>query len=276
MASCSPPPVGRVRSAFGTSQPARSGARCSGKARVVRTLAFSPDGKLLAAISSGGAGHSVTLWSTATAKEVRRLSGNQGDVFAIDFSPDGKLLASGCTDRTAHVWDLATGKEVHQLRHAARVHAVAFSPDGRSLASAGGEHLGDKAGDTCVRLWELATGQERARLSGNHHLVTCLAFAPDGKFLALRRQDATVRPVWNPLIGKELRRFEGHRGVVNSVAFSRDGKRLMSGSTDTTVLIWDTTRLLAPPALAASPAPAQREALWRDLAGTDAAQPIGP
>jgi WD40 repeat protein len=103
-------------------------------------------------------------------------------------------------------------------------------------------HLGEKAGDTSVRLWEMATGRERCRLAGNHHLVACLAFSPDGKFLALGSSDGTVR-VWDPVLGKELRSLEGHRGIVNSVAFSRDGKRLVSGSTDTTVLIWDTSSL---------------------------------
>jgi len=68
-----------------------------------------------------------------------------------------------------------------------------------------------RAGDTRVHLWELATGQERGLLSGNHHLVTCLAFAADGKVLALGSSDASVR-VWDPLAGKELRRFDGIGG----------------------------------------------------------------
>jgi RNA polymerase sigma factor (sigma-70 family) len=229
-------------------------------------LAFSPDKKTLAL---AGYDRIIRVWDTAAHKEVGRLTGHEGDIYALDFSPDGQLLASGCTDQTVRVWDLATGKEVYQLRHDSGVHAVAFSPDGRSLASAGGQHLGEKVGDTSVRLWELATGQERGRLSGNHHLVLCLAFAADGKILALGSSDGSVR-VWDPLLGKELRCFEGHRGRVNAVAFSRDGKRLVSGSTDTTVLIWDTAGLASPVAPTATVAITEREALWRDLAGADA------
>jgi dipeptidyl aminopeptidase/acylaminoacyl peptidase len=231
----------------------------------VTRLAFSPDKKTLALACWD---KTIRIWDVAAHKEVHRLTGHQGDIFAVGFSPDGKLLASGCTDQTARVWELATGKEVYQLRHDGGVHAVAFSPDGKSLASAGGQHLGEKAGDTRVHLWELATGQERGRLSGDHHLVTCLTFAPDGKVLALGSSDGTVR-VWDPMVGKELRRFEGHRGVVKSVAFSDEGKRLVSGSTDTTVLIWDTIGLVQS-APAATLANAEREALWRDLAGADA------
>jgi dipeptidyl aminopeptidase/acylaminoacyl peptidase len=231
----------------------------------VTRLAFSPDNKMLAL-----AGHDkiIRVWHTAR-KEVRRLTGCQGDIFDVAFSPDGKLLASACTDQTARVWEVATGKEVYQLRQNAPVFAVAFSPDGRALAAAGGQHLGAMAGDTSVYLWELATGQLRDQLRGNHHLVTCLAFASDGKVLALGSSDASVR-VWGPLRNKELRRFDGHRGLVNSVGFSRDGKRLVSGSTDTTVLIWDTTGLASQAAPAPPLATAEREALWRDLADADA------
>jgi WD40 repeat protein len=232
----------------------------------VSRLAFSPNNKALALAYWD---KTIRVWDTGARKEVQRLTGHKSEIFAVEFSPDGKLLASGCDDKTARVWELATGKEVYQLRHETTVLALAFSPDGKTLASAGGLRLGENAGDTGVHLWELATGQERAVLSGNHHLVRSLAFAPDGKVLALGSSDGTVR-VWDLLSGKELRRFEGHRGIVNSVAFSRDGKRLVSGSTDATVVIWDTSGLATQATPAPSLSTADREALWRDLSGADA------
>jgi RNA polymerase sigma factor (sigma-70 family) len=234
----------------------------------VRCLAFSPDKRILV-LACGD--NSIRIWDVAARKEVRRLTGHQGDIFAVAFSPDGKLLASGCTDKSARVWELATGKEMYQLRHESSVLAVAFSPDSRSLACAGGQQYGEKGGDTAAHVWELATGQERVRLSGNHHLVSCLAFAPDGKVLALGTSDGSVR-VWDPMVGNELRRLEGHRGVVKSVAFSRDGKRLVSGSTDTTVLIWDTTELITQSAPTGTLVTGQQEVLWRDLASADSAR----
>jgi WD40 repeat protein len=230
------------------------------------SLAFSPDKKTLALACYD---KTIRVWDIAARNIVRRLTGHEGDTLTLDFSPDGKLLASACSDRTARVWDLATGKEVYQLKHGGRVHAVAFSPDGRSLASAGGEHLRENKGDNRVHVWELATGQERALLRGNHHFVTCLAFAPSGHVLALGSSDASVR-VWDPLASKELRRFEGHRGVVSSVAFSPDGKRLASGNSDTTVLIWDTAGLVSTSLPAAALKAEECEALWIDLAGADA------
>jgi RNA polymerase sigma factor (sigma-70 family) len=232
----------------------------------VRCLAHSADNKSLAIACSD---KTIRVWDTAAQREVRRLVGHAGDIFAVAFSPDGRLLASACTDRTARVWELATGKELFRLQHNSGVLAVTFSRDGRTLASAGGDHLGDKPGDARVYLWESATGRIRGQLGSDHHLVKSLAFAPDGTALALGSADGSVR-VWDPLVTKELQCFRGHRGIVNSVAFSRDGKRLVSGSTDTTVLIWNTAALTARTIVPGTLAHAEREALWRDLASTDA------
>jgi RNA polymerase sigma factor (sigma-70 family) len=229
-------------------------------------LAFAPDNKMLALACWD---KTIRVWDVAGRKEVHRFTGPTENTHAVAFSPDGTLLAAGGADQKIRIWEHATGKELYQLRHDSPIHALAFSPDSRSLAAAGGQQLGEKSGDTAVRLWELATGQERGRLGGDHHLVLALAFTPDGKMLALGSSDGSVR-LWDPLAGKELGRYQGHRGVVKSVAFSGDGRRLVSGSTDTLVLMWDTADPLffaAPPAALTK---AERETLWRDLAGADA------
>jgi WD40 repeat protein len=68
-------------------------------------------------------------------------------VLGLAFNPEGTRLATACGDHTIRLWDVATGKEVCELRgHEAYVHAVAFSPDGTRLASA--------SGDSTVRIWD--------------------------------------------------------------------------------------------------------------------------
>ena len=67
----------------------------------------------------------------------RALSGHDGKVYHLAISPDGKTLATASQDKTAKLWDLATGEFQHAcLGHIAEVNCVAFSPDGKMLATA--------------------------------------------------------------------------------------------------------------------------------------------
>ncbi len=127
-------------------------------------------------------------------------------VLLIAVSPDGRSLASGSEDKTIHLWDLTTGKELRRLQgHTAPVWSVAFAPDGRSLASG--------SDDKTIRLWDLASGKELRRLEGHTGTVYSVAFAPDGRSLASGSEDNTIR-LWDLAGGKELRRLEGHTGTV--------------------------------------------------------------
>jgi WD40 repeat protein len=70
----------------------------------VNTLAFSPDGKIVA---SGGDDSKVKLWNVKNKTRIRELSGHDKPVMSVSFSPDGKLLASGSKDYTVRIWQLS-------------------------------------------------------------------------------------------------------------------------------------------------------------------------
>jgi serine/threonine-protein kinase len=151
-----------------------------GHTNYVLSLAFSPDGALLA---TGGRDAMVRMWSVQTGEERPMLKGHTYYVTALAFSPDGKTLASGSHDNTVRRWDVARGKE-HTLErryHERGVNALAYAANGK-MASA------DQRG--CVVLWDEDHKQKLVWQSARD--VTSLAFSPEGQHLAIGNANGTV------------------------------------------------------------------------------------
>ncbi|GAB4461277.1 MAG: hypothetical protein Kow0070_18660 [Anaerolineales bacterium] len=198
----------------------------------VRSVAFSPDGSLLAAGCEDG---SLRLWNVATRQPLGEpLTGHSRDVNSVAFSPDGTLLASGSWDNTLRLWDVATRQPLGEplTGHGGDVNSVAFSPDGTLLAS-GSE-------DETIRLWDVATRQPLGEpLRGHSDYVISVAFSPDGTLLASGSEDETIR-LWDVATRQPLGEpLTGHSSNVRSVAFSPDGTLLASGSWDDTIRLWN-------------------------------------
>jgi hypothetical protein len=168
----------------------------------VNSVAFSPDGRLLA---SGSGDRTIKLWEVASGSLVRTLTGHTDWVNSVAFSPDGRLLASGSGDRTIKLWEVATGSLVRTLSgHTDWVSSVAFSPDGRLLASG--------SGDKTIKLWEVATGSLVRTLSGHTDWVRSVAFSPDGRLLASGSGDKTIK-LWEVASGSLVRTLSGHKAL---------------------------------------------------------------
>ncbi len=166
-------------------------------------------------------------------------------------------------------------------------YALALSRDGRLLAT-GGEMSAGRNGlkDYSIRLWEIASGQEVARLGDDVHghvggpsgPTTALAFSHDGRWLALggaigrghQPGDLALR-FWDLASLVPRYRFHGHKGTITKVAFSHDDRRLVSASEDATALVWDLSRMNTAPRPDHS-APRGPESTWADLGGGDAAR----
>ena len=138
------------------------------------------------------------------------------------------MVTSG-DDATARIWDPLTGKELMVFKAPGSVGGVAFSPDGKYLVGA--------CNDGSVPLWEVASGKELRRFSGNPGGVYSVAFSPDGKFVLSGGVDKTAR-LWDVQTGQEVRRFTGHTDAVRNVAFSPDGKSILTASQDGTARLW--------------------------------------
>src|SRR5258705_3148716 len=105
----------------------------------VLSVAFSPDGGLLASASSD---HTIKLWDPQTGEHLRTLEGHSDLVASVAFSADGGLLASASWDHTIKLWDPQTGEHLRTLEgHSYLVRSVAFFPDGGLLASASKDQI---------------------------------------------------------------------------------------------------------------------------------------
>jgi WD40 repeat protein len=95
-----------------------------GHSSEVTSVAFSPDGKVLA---SGSWDSTVRLWYTGTGAALQTLEGHSSEVTSVAFSPDGKVLASGSWDSIVRLWDTGTGAALQTLEgHSASVSSVTF------------------------------------------------------------------------------------------------------------------------------------------------------
>jgi WD40 repeat protein len=193
-------------------------------------------------------GTTLRMWDVATGKEIRNFTlPAQRGVGSIALSPDGRLVATENADTTVSLWEIASGKERSQFGKPANAAGPAPAP---ALINIGGNVA-------MIRGAGAATGNT-------------LAFSPDGRVLACKGPGYSIR-VWDVDAAKEIGEFKGHDGAIAAVAFTGDGKRLASGSSDTTVLLWDAASLKRE-SLPATTEFAAKEVsdLWNDLVDDDA------
>lgn len=232
--------LGRYREVELINQKGSAGpTRLPGLVNQVRALAFSADGKLLAAAGGNPAQFGeIKIWRVSDRTELFSFRGHRDNIFAIAFSPDGARLATCSYDKLVKLWDVASGKEISSLKdHTDAVFSLAFSPDGKRLASG--------SADRTVKIWDVATGQRLYSLNDALDAVNSIAFHPAGKLLAGAGADRVIR-IWElgETGGKQIKSLIAHEDAINQIAFSPDGKNLVSTGADQLLKLWDAATLV--------------------------------
>lgn len=208
---------------------------------VVRALAFSDDGSMLASGSDDGV---VRVWDAAKGGLLRAFEGHADSVGAVAFGPGGRLLASGSEDETVKVWDVRTGALLHSISYDGPgllyVVSIAFSPDGKRLLTAQGVE---------VNLWDASTGARIQKFTTNEshkgasHTICCgsaavyVRFSADGSRIVSGHEDGTVK-VWREGKAEPVRVLKtGEK--AETFAFSPGEKLLASNPGEGPPRLWD-------------------------------------
>ncbi|MDE0683128.1 MAG: WD40 repeat domain-containing protein [Candidatus Poribacteria bacterium] len=242
----------------------------------IRSVAFSPDGNLLA---SGGEFGGIHLVDPNTGKYMKRLEGHSKEVVAISFSADMRTFVSGSIDGTLYIWDIASGEKKHTFdgffNPLTSDGSFGVSPDGKTIA------LWGSGQGVC--LWNATAGERRktpinSSFGGHYSLsgspynkdgnviaakktwwfvwdrgeveptvftlqspsgILSYAFRPDRNTIAIGNVDGTFRMFDMNRRDYQKQFIEAHKGGVVGVAYSPDGKTIVSGSADKTIKLWD-------------------------------------
>jgi WD40 repeat protein len=213
----------------------RVGMRCGPEgARPINCLAFSPDGRSLA-VPDGGRTF-VHLCDPGTGTETGRFSVEA--VERVAFTQDGRTLVAAAADGSATFWDTRKAR-VRRVVPGTADEAMVFlaaAPDGRLLAF--GTH------ESGIRLWDVETDRELARIPGDlapnvgAPSIISAIFSPDGRWLLSGGWNREIR-LWEIATRREWHCFSGQGGTATDVAFSPDGREAVSAGKDGTVLVWD-------------------------------------
>src|SRR5271165_6696539 len=153
---------------------------------------------------------------------------HQDAVESVAFGPDAARILTASRDKTAKLWDAASGKLIASFDHGDEVNDAVFSPDGARILTA--------SKDKTAKLWDGASGKLIASFV-HHDEISHGAFSPDGTRILTASRDHTAK-LWDAASGKLIASFD-HQGSVKNAAFSPDGARILTASADHSAKLWD-------------------------------------
>jgi WD40 repeat protein len=199
---------------------------------LVRSIAFAPDGRVLAAAGGNSHDFAVHLWNVPSGEPLGTLDGHTGIVWGIAFSPDGELLVSVSSDKKAKIWDWRNGKLLQSLDFPGEAVSVTFSPDGQTLAVGGVDELEGQIQHATI--WTFSVGSWKPLLKLPEYLdIAALVYSPNGRWLVGGGTSRNVQ-VWRASDGTSVFTLN-HSHQVTKAVISPDGSTVATATCQTTV-----------------------------------------
>jgi len=201
--------------------------------------AFSPDGRLIASASGDKLYGPIKLWDLQSGEDLITLA-PPGAILACAFSPDGSqvLLGGIHPQKQLTLWDARTGASLGEIKgHVVSAWCCSYSEDGRRIVTVEGSK-------GFIAVWDAATRKQIFRTFYRGNAVVKCSLSPDGRAVALLRQDDTVE-IWDPDENKEiatlvtnLKEIWGFEALA-ACTYSPDGRRMLSASQDGSLRVWN-------------------------------------
>ena len=238
----------------------------AGVAHLVALLRRDPSNHIAAHRLVSALGH--RNWAVPAARPMR----HEDRVMAASFSPEGRQVLSASRDKTARIWDAATGELLATVAHQDQIICARYSSRGNYFVTASadgtarvwsttngravtpplrhdsavhwaefsndGRSIVTAGEDKTAKIWDAATGELKRNLSAHNSAVIRAHFSPDASAVATVTESGTIR-LWSASSGTFLFHSEGHRGRLNNLTFRPDGGTLASAGWDHTARLWN-------------------------------------
>jgi WD40 repeat protein len=230
-----------------------------GHVQVVNSVAFSPEGAIVASASWDG---TVKLWDVATRSLLRTITIGS-PAHSVRFSRDGARLLVGA-GRDVRLFDARSGSQLRAMHgHLEPVTQAVFSFDEKRIVSAAGSEW--RAKENAIRVWDAETGEQLAKVEGHANKIWAVAMVPGDERVLSASGDGTVK-LWELSTGRMIRDFVGQGGCakddpggsviidaqtmkerppdlsnrsVHALAVSPDGTRMLTAGGDCDVRLWE-------------------------------------
>ncbi len=165
----------------------------------------------------------MKVWDLTANRQLQLLNGAPERTVAVSKNRNF-LATSNAGERSIRVWNLATGKQQHELLDGlGGASELVFSPDGATVVSANY--------DNDIRVWKTKSGELIRKVEDMTGAMFAAEFTPDGKQLIMAGLDETVY-IWDARTFALSRKLRGHGETISSLSISPDGRTLVTGGFD--------------------------------------------